>query len=131
MFAAPDNPNRSLPPIYLMLRLIGILAAVLLLAFLGNNRNWTALFAPSGQITTGSKYGVAIGDSKAVVLRKLKAEGFDPINIGRDGTCLARRLQGDEFIYAFELNWRHGVVCIGLGSGTVKEIAWDYNQLNP
>jgi len=109
-------------------------AAVLVMGifvFLADARTRRVIFDPRGQITQGEVFGVGVGDSAESSIAALRRAGFTRITISRQPPYFVNAVVGDEFIYGYTFDWRHGVACLMIKNGKVQAVAWDYNMLNP
>jgi hypothetical protein len=119
-----------------MMKVVGVIAGVvtvLLLLFsvtLFDDINRAALIDYTGQKSSGSFAGIAIGDPQSSARETLLQRGMTIVHYQDDGSCPIEG-QFDDILVFVDLSWRKGNVCIGISQGAVKSIAWRYNFLQP
>lgn len=106
------------------IRLIGIGLAIALTLFLANERNRYAIFGSSGEVHSGGKFGVRIGQRIDSARQSLRSSGF------REALHPSQQrgaAYGDvRRFYYLETGWRSGAVSLTESNNSVAAIGWNY-----
>lgn len=100
------------------------LAGLLALAVLQNERNRLAMTNSSGSVSSGTKFGVSIGDEIDPARQHLLASGFTQLLTPSDLQQLNYPLR-NEYVFR-DGAWRRGTVRLRVSEGKVAAIAWHY-----
>ncbi|MES2057495.1 MAG: hypothetical protein V4564_16290 [Pseudomonadota bacterium] len=86
-----------------------------------------SFFEPRGEIISGSKFGIAVGDDRKSVNTKLKAIGLTIDDISRDPRRDPRQISSHYTLYSHDTSWRKGVICIEISKQRVRSITWSFS----
>lgn len=109
----------------IILTVIGaLLVAGLAVVFFQNDANWYAITNNAGRIESGSRFGVAIGDSIGDARSHLLQSGYTQLLSPQELDQLNYPVRG---AYVFnDHGWRRGVVWLYVSGERVAAIEWHY-----
>lgn len=98
--------------------------ALVVSAFLSNERNRYSLFGSSGEIRSGEKFGVTVGQNLSQARIALTENGYrEALNATQSGNIGYGNLNR---IYFLDTGWRRGAVWIVISKDSVAAIGWNY-----
>ena len=110
---------------------VGLTILVFFLYTLGFSRhadfNRSGILGSKGRITTGSKFGIEIGENYETAKSLMLSLGFENPELTKAGSChgydYGKELEPHLW---FDNSWRKGTICIITSSNKVRHVSWSY-----
>jgi hypothetical protein len=94
--------------------------------------NRTGLFGSRGRISSGSKFGIKIGQDTGVAIREMKSLKFEEAESTSEHHCHSYVYDLDRKIMLWrDVSWRKGVICIISFEDRVEFVSWAYGMGYP
>jgi hypothetical protein len=110
---------------------LGLMTLVFFLYTLGFSRhaefNRSGISGSKGRITTGSKFGIQVGENYETSRALMISLGFENPELTKTGSCHGYDY-GEELEphLWFDNSWRKGTICIITSSNKVQYVSWSY-----
>jgi len=107
-------------------------ATILALLFVADERNRLVFLQPQGMQTSGTKFGVIIGEGQTSAREKLERQEFKYVLTERSGNCGNMSTKVGELLDLYrDYSWRRGGLCLLVsGEGVVRAIGWDFQPFS-
>ena len=91
-----------------------------------------AITQGQGFVSSGEKFGIAIGEAVSAADRALVRRGLALSRRSNGGNCYGRNYESRYDLYVYlDATWRNGSICISALRGRVASISWFYHFLSP
>jgi hypothetical protein len=110
---------------------LGLATLLFLLYALGFSQhaefNRSGVSGSKGRITTGSKFGIKVGENYETARALMISLGFENPELTKAGSCHGYDY-GEELEphLWFDNSWRKGTICIITSSNKVQYVSWSY-----
>jgi hypothetical protein len=87
--------------------------------------NRAGIFGSGGEISSGVKFGVTLGEPISAARATLRNAGFVRGSPSRSDACLGRTVRDGETVELWDdPSWRNGTICVFSRGSTTTRIAW-------
>lgn len=94
--------------------------------------NRAGLFGSNGRISTGSKFGIKIGQDTGFAIREMESLKFAEAAPTSEHRCHGYVYDRDRSIMLWrDMSWRKGVICIISFEDRVEFVSWAYGMGYP